>query len=57
MTHLFVKELEKRFNKNIGIDAENKEKYISFNVKINLKLAGVKYKNGTEVHKNIQLRL
>ena len=57
MTHLFVKELEKRFNKNIGINAENKEKYISFNVKINLKLAGVKYKNGTEVHKNIQLRL
>ena len=57
MIHLFIKELEKRFNKNIGVNAENKEKYISFNVKINLKLAGVKYENGTEVHKNIQLRL
>ena len=34
----------------------NKEKYISFNIKINVKLAGVKYKDGTEVCKNIQLR-
>ena len=32
------------------------EKYISFNVKINVKLAGVKNKDGTEVGKNIQLR-
>ena len=55
-THLFIKELG-RFNKNdIGVIAENKEKYISFNVKINVKLAGVKYKDGTQVHKNIQLR-
>ena len=55
--HLFIKELRKRFNKNyIGVIAENKEKYISFNVKINVKLAGVKYKDGTQVHKNIQLR-
>ena len=55
--HLFIMELGKRFNKNdIGAVAENKEKYISFNVKINVKLAGVKYKDGTEVHKNIQLR-
>ena len=55
--HLFIKELGKRFNKNdIGVIAENKEKYISFNVKINVKLAGVNKKDGTEVHKNIQLR-
>ena len=54
---MFIKELGRRFNKNdIGVIAENKEKYISFNVKINVKLARVKYKNGTEVCKNIQLR-
>ena len=55
--HLFIKKLGKRFNKNdIGVIAENKEKYISFNVKINVKLAGVTNKDGKEVHKNIQLR-
>ena len=55
--HLFIKELRKRFNKNyIGVIAENKEKYISFNVKINVKLAGVTNEDGKEVHKNIQLR-
>ena len=55
--HLFISELGRRFNKNdIGIIAENKEKYISFNVKINVKLAGVKYKDGTQVYKNIQIR-
>ena len=32
--HLFIKELGRRFNKNDI--AENKEKYISFNVKINV---------------------
>ena len=53
----FIKKLGRRLNKNdTGIIAENKEKYISFNVKINVKLAGVKYKDGTEVCKNIQLR-
>ena len=36
--------------------AENKEKYISFNVKINIKLVGVSNKDDTEVCKNIQLR-
>ena len=57
-THFFIKELGKRFNENdIGVIAENKEKYITFNVKINVKLAGVEYKDGTQVHKNIQLRL
>ena len=55
--HLFIKELGRTFNKNdIGVIAENKEKYISFKVKINVKLAGVKYKDGTQVHKNNQLR-
>ena len=55
--HLFIKELGRRFNKNdIGVIAENKEKYISFNVKINVKLARVSKKDGTEVHKNIQLK-
>ena len=55
--HLFIKELGRRFNKNdIGVIAENKEKYISFNVKINVKLAGVKDKDGKEVYKNIKLR-
>ena len=55
--HLFIKELGKRFNKNdIGVIGENKEKYISFNVKINVKLAGVTDKDGKEVHKNIKLR-
>ena len=56
-THLLIKELGRKFNKNdIGVIAENKEKYISFNVKINVKLAGVRDEDGKEVHKNIQLR-
>ena len=55
--HLFIKKLGRRFNKNdIGVLAENKEKYISFNVKINVKLEGVSNKDSTEVCKNIQLR-
>ena len=55
--HLFIKELGKTFNKNhIGVIAEDKEKHISFNVKINVKLAGVRDKDGKEVQKNIQLR-
>ena len=50
-------ELGRRFNKNdIGVIAENKEKYISFNTKINVKMVGVSNKDGTEVCKNIQLR-
>ena len=52
-----VNELERRFNKNdIGVIAENKEKCISFNAKINIKLAGVKNKDDAEVRKNIKLR-
>ena len=54
--HLFIKVLGKRFNKNdIGVTSEYKEKYISFNVKINVKLAGVRDEDGKQVHKNIQL--
>ena len=55
--HLFIKELGRKINKDgIGVIAENKEKHISFNVKINVKLAGVKDKDGKEVYKNIRLR-
>ena len=55
--HLFIRELERKFNENdIGFIIENKEKYIRFNVKINVKLAGVRSKDGTEVFRNIQLR-
>ena len=56
-THLFIKELGRRFKrKNIGIIAENKDKYISFNVKIKVKLAGVRDEDGTEKCENIHLR-
>ena len=41
---------------DIGVIAENKEKYISFNVNFNVKLVWVYKKDGTEVHKNVQLR-
>ena len=41
--HLFIKELGKRFNnKDIRVIAENKEKYISSNVMINVKFAWVR---------------
>ena len=39
-----------------AVIAGNKEKYINFNVKINVKLAGVSNKDGTGVCKIIQLR-
>ena len=55
--HLFIKELGRRLNKNnIGVTAEKKEKYFSFNDKINVKLAGMRDKDGKEVYKNINLR-
>ena len=55
---LFIKELGRRFDKNdIGVIAENKERYICFNIKINVKLAGVSNIDGKEVRKNIQLWL
>ena len=54
---LFIKELGRRFNKNdIGVIAENKEKYISLNVKINANLPVAKHKDGTLAHKNIHVR-
>ena len=55
--HLFIRELGKKFNKgDIGVIAENKEKYISFNVKIDVKLGGVTNKKGKPVYKKVQLR-
>ena len=55
--HFFIKEQGRKFNKNdIGVISENKEKKISFNVKINRKLAGLSNRDGTEVLKNIHLR-
>ena len=55
--HLFIKELGRRFKrKDIGVIVENKEKYISFNVKIKVKLAGVRDEDGTEVCENSQSR-
>lgn len=54
--HLFVKKLGKKFNKeDIQIIAESKEKYICFDAKTNVKLAGVTKKDDKEVCKNIQL--
>ena len=53
---LFINELGKKFNKDdIGVIAENKENYISFNVKINIQLARVITKDDKEVRKNIHL--
>ena len=55
--HLFIIDLRKRYSKkDIWVIAEKKEKYISFNVKINVKLAGVSNEDGKEVRKIIQLR-
>ena len=52
--HLFIQELEKRFNKgDIGVIAENKVKHISFNVKIDVKLGGVTNKEDKPVYKKV----
>ena len=52
--HLFIKKLGERFNKNdIGLIAENKEKYISFNVK----LVRVSNEDGTEVCKKYSVEI
>ena len=49
--------LGKNFNKSyIGFIAKSNEKYISFNVKISIKLAGVANINSKKVRKHIQLR-
>ena len=42
--------------KDIGVIAESKEKYSNFNIKVNVKLAGLSNKDVKEVRKNIQLR-
>ena len=52
LKYLFIKELGKKLKRDdIGDIAENKEKCISFNVKINVEMAGVSNKNGKEVRK------
>ena len=54
---MFIKELGRRFKrKDIGVIAENKEKYISFNVKFKVKFAWARAEDYTEVCGNIQLR-
>ena len=55
--HLFIRELGKKFNnQDINMIAENKEKYICFNVSVRVKLARVSNKDGKPVYKKIQLR-
>ena len=55
--NLLFKNLGIKSNKDdIGLSVEKKEKYFSFNTKLNVKVAGVTNKNGKEVHKKIQLR-
>lgn len=50
--NLFNKKLGKKFNKvDIAAISENKEKYISFNIKIKIKLAGATNISGKEVRK------
>ena len=44
--HLSIKELGQKFSRDaIGVIAKNKEKYISFNVKINAKMTGLTNKD------------
>ena len=51
--HLFIRQLGEKFQtKDIGVIAENKEKYISFNVKIDVQLK----MDGKPVTKKIELR-
>ena len=57
-THVFIKKLgKKNDSKDIEITTENKKKYLSFNVRINVQLAGVTNKgSGKEAFNYIQLR-
>ena len=56
-THQFIKELGKKCNRDdIGDIAENKEKCIRFDVKINIKQVGLTSKAGKKECKNSQLR-
>ena len=53
--HLFIRELGKKFDTGkIGVIAENKEKYITFNV--NVIVGKYKDKKGNEKKRKIQLR-
>ena len=55
--HFFIKQLGKKINRgDIGVIAENKEKYISFNVNFNVKLAVLRNEDGKEICNYIQLR-
>ena len=56
LTYLYENLVKNFSSENIGCIAENKEKYISFNVKINVKLAGVFDEDGKQVYKTISLR-
>ena len=50
--HLFTKELRKKFGKDdIVVFQEYKEKYVSFNIKIDVKLVGVINKDSEKVRK------
>ena len=54
--HLFIKKLRKKINRDdIGIIAENKNKYISFSIETNVKLAAVSNKNRKKIRRNIKL--
>ena len=51
--HLFIRQLGEKFQaEDIGVIAENKEKYISFNVKVDVQLEI----DGKPVTKKIELR-
>lgn len=52
--HLFIRELGEKYNtKDIGCIAEDSEKYISFNVKTKVPLAGVTNSSGEQVFKSL----
>ncbi|XP_057294619.1 uncharacterized protein LOC130623147 [Hydractinia symbiolongicarpus] len=54
--HLFIRELGEKYDtQDIGCIAENTEKYISFNVKIKVPIAGMGYGDG-ETYKKIEIR-
>ena len=56
-THLSIQQLDEKFKvQDTGVIAENKEKYISFNVKIDVQLAGVSDEDGKFVPKKTELR-
>ena len=63
--HLFTRELGKKFGKDdIVVFQEYKEKYVSFNIKINVKLVvvinkdgeKVRKKNSAKAHRQLQLK-